>query len=407
MGNVIFRGDATAVAQVSEVEIDGYDGSTTYGVTINGKTVSVTGTVDADTTIAALFAALNASTVPEFAEITWAEGSSSSHVQGTSDTAGKPYEAQAFTSGGGGTMDPTTTNTLTAVTASAGPNHWDTAANWDGAAVPVNGDAVYIEDSDVDILYGLDQIAVTLGSLTIDSGYTGEIGSAYYNTDDDGDTGTQYTEYRQRLLKIGTASITVGKGRGTGSGRLQIDLNAVNTAITIHNTGASSESELAALTLTGAGASSTLDMFGGAVDFAIRATETATLATIRQNAGTIRCGTGTTLAAITKGAGGLDIRSNVTTLTQSSGATAIRDTATVGTLALQDGSVNYLSNGTITTLTMGSTNKANPQPVLNFGGDARAVTVTNATVIHGRIADPAERVTWTNKIEPGAEIAAP
>ena len=54
---------------------------------------------------------------------------------------------------------------------------WNTAANWSGAAVPVNGDDVYITSGSTNIA-GYDASATDLTSLTVGSSYTGTIGSS-------------------------------------------------------------------------------------------------------------------------------------------------------------------------------------------------------------------------------------
>jgi len=389
MGTVIWKGDSSAVAQVWEAEIDGYDASTTYGITINGRTVSVAGTTDAATTVAALIVALNASTYPEFTEITWAEGSTSTHVKGTADTAGVPFVAKSYTSGGTGTMDPTTDNNMTEVTANAGPNAWSTATNWDTGAVPVNSDDVIVENSAADILYGLDQSAVTLTSLTIKSSFTGKIGVPRTNS-------RGYVEYRDSYLAIGATTCTIGEGEGTGSGRCKINFGTAQTTCTVYQSGSRFERSIPATLLKGTHASNVLNVLKGDVGVAFFEGETATVATLRQGYETnvngdtaVVLGPGCTLTTITKSGGDLEINSNLTTLTNSGGETDIV-AGTPGTITVTGGSVRYRTSGTCTTLTVG------PGEV-DFSRDLRAVTVTNCTIKAGAVySDPHERVTWTN-----------
>jgi len=398
MATVIFRGDAPEVPQVSEVEIDGYDASTTYGVTINGKTVLVAADTDEDTTADNLITALNASEIPEFAEITWAEGSDSQHVQGTADTAGKPFVAAAYTSGGAGTMDPTNGNTLTAVTTSSGPNDWNVAANWSGAAVPVDADDVWIQDTSVDILYGIDQNAVTLASLNITASYSGKIGLPYYDTSGD----DPYAEYRERYLKIGTSVLNIGDKSGDFSGQVLLDLESVETAITMYGTDTSSQdNRFGAVEIINSGANSTLDMLGGSLDVAPRDDDTATIATIRQSGGSLRCSSGCTLATVTQTAGSFICAANLTTYTQRAGRSIIDGTATVGTFNLYGGTCLYRSNGTITTLNLDFDG-----PQLSFAADNRSRTVTDCNLKAGGIRDPNETVTWTNGVQPERGVAA-
>ena len=141
-------GTASAVAQVTDAGINAFDATSVYGITIDGETVSVQGLTDEQTTTDALVVALNASTNPNFSQITWSRSGSagSSLVRGTSDVAGMPFTFTTYVNGGTGSWDAVSTST-----ANSGPNVWDVAANWSGGAVPVNADDVVISDSDVNL----------------------------------------------------------------------------------------------------------------------------------------------------------------------------------------------------------------------------------------------------------------
>jgi hypothetical protein len=54
----------------------------------------------------------------------------------TAVTAGVPFSVAASTTEANGDAADAQTFTRAATTASAGPKHWDSAANWDGGAVP-------------------------------------------------------------------------------------------------------------------------------------------------------------------------------------------------------------------------------------------------------------------------------
>lgn len=104
------------MAQVSTAVITAYDTATTYKVTIGGVVVSVVGQGGTTaTTATALRTALNASTHPYFAAITWS--GSGSDITGTADTAGVPFIATSSVTAGTGTFSAFSTTT-----ASAGPN---------------------------------------------------------------------------------------------------------------------------------------------------------------------------------------------------------------------------------------------------------------------------------------------
>ncbi len=127
----VWNGHAQPVAQVVTITISGYHASTTYSITINSKTVSVAGTTDTAGTASALQVALAASTIPEFAEVTWTYPGSGAVVTGTAATPGVPFTATSSVSGGSGTIGAVTTTT-----ANSGPNVYSATANWSLGYVP-------------------------------------------------------------------------------------------------------------------------------------------------------------------------------------------------------------------------------------------------------------------------------
>jgi len=128
--------------------------------------------------------------------------------------------------------------TVTTTTASSGPNHWDTAANWLPSGVPVNGDDVRFELGSTDCLYGLSQAGVTLDSLWVMQGFGGAIGLPRVNENG-------YLEYRTRELTIGITDLRVGDGEeGTGPRKVAINTGTVVTTITVRNSGDSSEANV-------------------------------------------------------------------------------------------------------------------------------------------------------------------
>lgn len=246
MANIKWRGGAATRAESRVWTIGGtWANGETISATVGSRTITVTlsaGAASSTTTVAAaLAAAFNGSAAtasetrdflgtdfPEMDEIT--AGPSGANITFTHDTAGIPF---SVTLGEGSTSGTVSAGTVVAAT---GPNHWDNAANWSGGAVPVNSDNVYIEDTDVDILYGLDQSSVTLAALHISSTFTGHIGlDSIRNRDED----TEYAEYRQLPLALGaTTLMTIGAGDGEGSPRLRIR-RAGNGNLIVYSTGES------------------------------------------------------------------------------------------------------------------------------------------------------------------------
>lgn len=241
MATKYWLGVAQAVAQVSTGSIDTVDGTPsndTFTVTIGGVAVSVTGDTDVATTATALRAALNASTHPYFAAITWS--GTSGDIIGTADTAGVPFTAALTQSGGTGTVTD-----FASTTANAGPNDWSTASNWSDGSIPANSDTVII-DGPINIFWGLAQSAVALTKLEIRKSFTGKIGLPWsaFTTDGAG-SGTQdetIPEYRATYLDIVSTDVVIGETFGpdaaalTGSTRVKLDLGDTATTVDIHDT---------------------------------------------------------------------------------------------------------------------------------------------------------------------------
>jgi len=215
------------------------------GVTIASFTVAGTETVAAVT--AGLTSAWDASTHIYATQITASD--QTTHVELTSAVAGLDFVVTSDVYDGGGGTAPTLTMATT--TANAGPNDWGTAANWSTGAVPVDDDDVIIDDSDVNICWGLDQSAVTLDSLRITQRYTGRIGldyTALATTADGETTNSSKAEYRDCYLQIGVdgsdGNVDIGEHAGpgdpTGSGRILIDLGSTAAQVVVHNTAATS-----------------------------------------------------------------------------------------------------------------------------------------------------------------------
>ncbi len=380
MAVVLWRGDAPAVAQVSTATITGYDAATTYSVIINGKSVSTVGTGGSVTTTAvALLALLQASTIPEFLEVTWTNPSGAI-ITGTALTAGVPFTATSDDSGGTGVFGAFSTTTT-----SSGPNDWSVALNWSGAAVPVNSDDVYIGNN-IPIYYGLAQSAVNLTSLTFLETFSSDVGLPLLNP-------SGYSEYRPTRLAIGAATITTY----STSGRIRLDPGSHTTTINGYNTG--SASDTAAFDTTGSGSTYTLNLLKGSYAVAIEPSQTATLGTVRigyiSNVGgdvTLILGSGCTTTTVNQEGGVLTMYAGATTLTMIGGTATTIGAGAFTTMTVQGGSTVYhRSTGTITTLNV------YPGATADFSLDLRARTVTNCTVYSGgSLIDPEKTVTFTN-----------
>lgn len=374
------------MAQVSSATITAYDATTTYSVTINGKSVSVQGTGGSTgSTATALQAALAASTIKEFTEVTWSVVSSS--ISGTAATAGVPFTVTSGVSGGVGTFGAFSTTT-----ASAGPNDWSTAANWSTGSVPVGADDVYIENTSSSILYGLDQHTVTLTSLHVRATFTGTIGLPNVNSGG-------YYEYRPTYLQVSATTLNVGQGPGAGSGRVKIDVGTAQTTVNVFNTGTTSETNVESFLFKGTHASNVVTVNKGSVAIAPFASDTAVVATLvvgyqtnQASDATVRAGTGTTLTTVDVYGGTLTAFSNITTVNQY-GGTFILYTGTWTTLNCWGGKAYCRSTGTF------ATNNVGNKGTLDCSADGRTKTFTNVTMYAGAsLLDPNHTVTFSNAI---------
>lgn len=398
MATVRWRGDAPAVAQVQAYVLAGtWEVGDIINCVIGTKTLSYTTTSTNTTTIAAglvmAWNALSGSTYPEFAELT--ASNSTNTFKLTADTAGKPFTVTISTTETGGgaadaqTIDGATSSTGTATTASSGPNDWSTAANWSGGAVPVDNDTVFIQDSDVDILYGLDQSAIQLTALNIEQSYTGKIGLPAINEDS---ASGSYYEYRDRYLKIEPVTCNIGRGEGNGSQRINLDNNDDAVTLGIFNSGPAESGREKAIQWKGTNASNVVNLERGSFGAALEAGEVATIATLRvgyiDNKGgdsQYRIGSGVTLGAVVIAGGVGNIGCATTAVTVDDGTLTIEGTGAHAAIIVNGGNVFLNSTGTYTTLTISGIG------IIDFSQDLRAKTVSNAIERFGslcKIRDP-------------------
>lgn len=385
-------GNALQVAQIDTLVLDGVlDVGDSITLTINNKDLEVIASSEILSEFATKIAtAWNASTIAEFAEITaLASGDS---VILTHDTPGIPFTLTATMSVSLGTGTDDIESTQVFTQAATGKWYWDNQDNWSTGSVPVNGDDVYIEDSDVDIRYGLNQSAVTLSNLYIRQNYTGKIGLA--NTTTNG-----YYEYRSHYLRISATNVHIGAGGGAGSGRIKLDVGSNACTLAVDNSGNAESDNLPATLFKGSNASNVININKGSIGIAVEAGDTATVATLRASyidniAGDVDlvAGAGVTLTTISQSGGSVELNSGFTTLNKTDGETLIND-GSVTTLNLDGGELIYSGTGTIANLNVGSGANA------DFSKDIRSRTVTNCTLQAGAtLKDPFKTVTWTNPI---------
>lgn len=246
MADVYWIGSATAVAQVTTVQVTAYDAATTYTLTVGGQDIDTAGNTDVNTTASDIATNWNASTHAYFTGVT--ASSATDTVTLTADTAGVPFVVTSSVTGGTGTIgSPSTT------TASSGPNDWSTAANWSGGSVPVSSDSVWIDKPNAKLMWGLDQNAVSLTELHIRNNVKIGLNSGGVATTSDGETVTTTArEYRQDYLKLGYTTCHIGEIIGpastTLSDRIKIHNNntAASSTIVYGTASAASETDVPA-----------------------------------------------------------------------------------------------------------------------------------------------------------------
>jgi len=385
-----WRGDAPSVAQIQTITVGANDVATTYKVSINGKAISVPGDAGgANSTATDLANALKAATAPqEFAEIVWSVATSV--VTGTAAKPGKPFTLSVGTAGGSGTISTAVT------TASSGPNDAGIAANWSTGSLPATGDDIVFDTGSSDVLYGLDQHAVTPNSISILSGFTGKIGLAAVNSDNASAT---YFEYRPQYLQYGTTGVggTVTATIAGGAGRVKLDQGSAPAIWDVSNSAQRLEAGVPSVLLKGTNAANALNVNKGDVGVAFFGGETATLSSVNVGyetnpAGdsTVWLGAAVTLANATlvQTGGNLTVNSatsGTATITQYDGNLLLQSGAQTG-LAVLGGTCVYNSTGAL-----GGTPVIGGSGTLDFSQDLRAKTVTNPINVYGaksKLLDP-------------------
>lgn len=236
MANKTFLGIAPTVAQVTTIVAVGISDATVYTITIGKSSVSHTTTsTSASALITALLAAAQASTDPEFLELTWASPASTT-ITATANTPGVAHTISVSGSGLGGSI----------TTANAGPNEWRSVLNWSEGSVPTGADTVFIDNTSVDILYGLDQTGAGgfYGTINIGPNYTGNIGLPEVNAGG-------YDEYRPTHLTFRTSGATTLNYEGACS-RAKFDFGATAGVANMKGSGSRIENAYPAVMLTGA-----------------------------------------------------------------------------------------------------------------------------------------------------------
>ncbi len=281
---------------------------------------------------------------------------SSATVSFTTDESGalggKPFTmSEAETTAGDGAV--TYSNAATAATSQY---HANQADNWDGNAVPANGDTVIFDTGSLDCRWELDLGAITVAQLTKYKSYTGNVGLARTNNDD---TAYPHSEYRtpRYLTADGFTIADLEVGEGTGSSRFYLDAGSVASTINIYGKGNRAETGLPCILFIGTSTSNVVRNLAGDLGIAFYGNEAASLTTLisgdgpASQASTI-CGTGVTFssATVTCNGGFLETASAFATGVQNAG-NWFHKAGTVTSMTVNKGAVHYpMGAATYTTL---------------------------------------------------------
>lgn len=385
-----------------------------YSATANGKTVTYS-SVSGDTAAlaaAGLLAAIQASTIPELAEVTFANPSTAV-LTATAAVPGTPFANVPGTAAG---LVLTTGNGLangiaTAHTqANQSPSDVNDAQNWlrytapapGVRQLPQNGDDGVVANTAIPMLWNLDQLAaVQFNTYTRWQSFTGTIGLPEFNPGG-------YTEWRATYFRFSgpTGSVPAGGlqmvlGFGaSGSGPSRERYNVGSTKVTLTCLAAGSPADDYGIRFLGVHTGNTFTALGGVtLGIAMLPGEVATLSSSTLDGGAaLGIGPGVTWTAgstLTTFGGLVTLCSAPATVVGNSGTQFVfpTDLLTWAAITVQGGcTLTWLAGGTITTYT------ATTGCSLDKSQDTRTLTITNS-VLDGDscvIIDPLNAIVFTN-----------
>lgn len=227
-----------------------------------------------------------------------------------------------------------------------------TNANWLDGTAPSGGDNLVFPAGAGSLTASLNQSAVTFGTVTIEAGYTGTIGSVASGV--------------ATYFRFGCTGLTCF---GQPTAYLDIGSSAISPQI---YSSAQADTGSFGVYLKGS-AIATLTVDRGYVGLAAIAGETSTATTVRlTGSGRLRCGSGVTLTNAKCDAGFMELFCALTTLTLNGGQCVTFGTGAITTVNVNGGSFFGNSTGTITTL-----NGNAGASVFTGNGVGRTVTTAN------------------------------
>jgi hypothetical protein len=395
--------------------------------TINGKTVTYV-TVPGDTAVTvatAVTALLSAASgiAAELLEISFANPSSGV-VTATAKVPGTPFAnvpgtgaGLVLSTGNGWVGGVATAHTQ----ANQSPNDVNDPQNWLRVTppapgvrqLPQNGDDEVVNNSNVDMWWNLDQLAVVQrNTFTRWQSFTATIGLPENNP-------SGYVEWRATYYKLsgpqgsvpaGGLQMVLGQGATTGTGPTRERYNVQSQLATLTILATGQPQDAYGVRFLGVHTGNTVTVLGGAsLGVAMLNGEIAGMLSATVGSGsTLGIGAGvtwTTGSTLSVYGGKADLSSPPATLTLANGAavTVSKDGLTWAAVTAQGGSaMTWLAGGTITTLAMTTGAR------LDKSQDARALTITNSTIDGDTciINDPLGCVVMTNAATVKQSVAA-
>ncbi len=397
MATKVFVGRETAVAQVNTVTPANPEENDVFTIKIadqHSNDATITFTCGVVETVKVVVEGLQTAAVAAKAAglhpwdvVTTTEDDAAVTI--TADVAGDPFFITATSTGDGAPAD---TLTDASVTAAAGPSLYDSTGNWEGEAIPVNGDMVSICPCLTTDIFGSDQSGVDLIGFVVEEGYGGAIGAlgnplkisllysaAYYDAHMHG-TGTTYLD----VTDYGSINI-YHAGPPTDTVPYSLNLTGTHDASTA-NTGV-----INCL----CGVNESVSIAANASDSGMEVNEFYVTGQATVGIGPLVKDYNTDSFPLLEMAGGdVILKSNILVINMTGGVLYDYADVTVTTANLYGGIFYHQSKGTITTVNVGDNG------TIDHSKNLRARTITNCNRYgSGKIRDPFKTVTWTNGID--------
>jgi len=356
-------------AQVTTLTIASFANGETFITTVGVKAPTYIATTALDTSAAVLTANLivflQALTDPEFTELTFAAGSTTTTITVTGPTDGKPF---TLTATGTGTYSAALTY------AALSPNDWTDPLNWDTGTIPTTGDTAVIGNTAIDILYNIDDNGVDVYIVRRENTHTGRIGLP--------DTSIAgYPEYRPTHLEVAAVTVVVETSRTDAAGSLRFKSTGAASTWTIQGDGTATL-DAEPVELYGTAATSVIRCIGSGIALAPLDSQAGAVTTLTGESSAVRVGAGLTLVNATMKGCSWRIEASCTTLTQTDGGSGeVGRAAAVGNSGLK------LYSGYVTWTSTGATGNS---PVLGPGATLDFTAAPGSVVVGGTVSAGAD-----------------